>query len=166
MKRKTFIVGCLAFIILGTAVWLFTSSSSSRPGLRIPLTLLYYTNDVTGIPTGSYATSNVAHSGFAVFRAHNPTRRDFFCYIGPVFFGDGQIDLRRSQSGDFDLPPGATVTFAVPAPDIPKAWRCGVVLCHKRTYSRLQFAVVRLAERCGLDRSENPWFAVSPEIVK
>jgi hypothetical protein len=128
--------------------------------------MLGYTNDVTRMLAASYATTNVAHTGFAVFSVHNPTRRDFFCYIGPVFFRDESIQLRHAQSGDFDLPPGATVTFAVPVPDTREPWRCGLVLCHKRQYSRLQFALVRFAERCGLHRSERSWFAASPEIVR
>src|SRR2546429_9700884 len=106
MKRNIVIAGCLA-LILGAAVWLFASLSSGRPGAEIPVTLLGYTNDVTAILTANYATSNATHSGYALFNARNPTRRDFFCYIGPVFYQDGQLDLRRSQSGDFDLPPGA-----------------------------------------------------------
>ncbi len=165
MKRKTLIVAGLV-LIPGAAVCLFAFSSTTRPGAQIPVTLLGYTNDVTGIPTARYTTANVAHSGFAVFRVHDPTRRDFFCHIGPVFLPDGQIDLRRSQSGDFDLPRGATVTFAVPVPDIPQAWRCGVVLCHRRNYSRWKFQLVRLAQRCGLDRSDRPWFAASPDVVR
>jgi len=167
MKRKTLIVSSLSLVILAaTAVWSFTSSSSTRPGAEIPVTLLGYTNDVTGILTAPYATTNIPHAGFAVFRAHNPTRRNFFCYIGPVFFRGESIQMLHSQSGDFEFPPGATVIFAVPVPNIRGAWQCGVVLIHKRHYSRWQFALVRFAQRCGLDRSEQSWFAASPEIVR
>ena len=165
MTRKILIVGCLV-AILGTGVLLFVSSPPRRRGAEIPVTLVGYTNDVTGILTARYKDTNVAHSAFAVFRIKNPTRRDFFCYIGPVFWEGGQIDARPFQSGDFDLPPGVGATFAVPVPDISKAWRCGVVLCHRRNYSRWKFELMKFVERCGLDMSERSWFAVSPEISR
>ena len=165
MKRKIIVAGCLV-AILGSAVWLFVSSPPKRRGAEIPVTLVGYTNDVTGILTARYKDTSAAHSRFAMFRIRNPTRRDFFCYIGPVFWDGGQADARPSQSGDFDLPPGVDVTFAVPVPDTNKAWRCGVVLCHRYNYPRWKFELVRFAKRCGLDRSEPSWFAVSPEIVR
>lgn len=166
MKRKTLIAGCLALAILtGTVVWLLASPSKRR-GAEIPITLLGYTNDVTGILAASYATTDIAHTGFAVFSVHNPTRRDFFCYIGPVFFQDHNIPLRHAQLGDFDLPPGATVTFAVPLPDTRDAWRCGLQLCHRRNYPQWKYQLVRFAQRWGLDRPERTWFAVSPEIAR
>src|SRR5262249_20056025 len=144
VKRKVLIASTL--LIFGAGIWLLASLSwNRRPGANIPVTLVAFTNSVTDIPTASYSSTNVAYSSYAVFRIQNPTRRDFFCYIGPIFFRDGQIDLRSPPSGDFDLPPGATATFAVPAPDIPSAWQCGVVLCHKRQYSRLQFALIKFA---------------------
>ena len=165
MKRRLLIVGCLV-PILGAAVWFLASSPAKRRGAEIPVTLVGFTNDVTGILTARYKDTNVAHSRFAVFRIQNPTRRDFFCYIGPVFWDGGQIDARPSQSGDFDLPPGKGATFAVAVPDISKAWRCGVVLCHRHNYSRWKFQVIKFLERCGLDMSERSWFAVSPEISR
>lgn len=165
LKRKTLITGCVAFI-LGMTAWLISPSWRGHRSAQIPVTLLGYTNDVTGLVTTSYTTTNIASSGFAVFRIHNPTRRTFFGYIGPIFFQDGQIDLHRSPSGDFDLSPGTSVTFAVPAPDTGKAWQCGVILCHAQNYPRWQYALVRFAERCGLDLSDKPWFTASSEIVR
>lgn len=146
--------------------WLIFPSSWSRPGAKIPVTLPGYTNDVTGLMTTSYTTTNIASSGFAVFRIHNPTRRTFFGYIGPIFFQDGQIDLDRLQSGPFNLSPRASVTFAVPAPDIQKAWQCGLIPCQTQNYPRWQYALVRFAERCGFDLSDKPWFTASSEIVR
>jgi hypothetical protein len=164
MKRRKLIAGFLAVVTVVT-VWLFVSRSSRRPGAEIPVTLIGFTNDTTGIPTARHKGTN-AIPRFAVFSIQNPTRRDFFCYIGPVFWEGGQVDAQPSQSGDFDLPPGAGATFAVPEPDVSQAWRCAVVLCHRDNYPRWKFAVVRFAERCGLDMSEHSWFAVSPEITR
>jgi hypothetical protein len=167
MNRKMLIIGGLVFAVLAAvAGWQLASAPSKWRGAEIPVTLLGFTNQVTGILVASYATTNMAHRDFAVFSIHNPTRRDFFCYLGPIFFRDQSIQLCHAQSGAFDLPPGATVTFAVPAPDTREAWRCGVVLCHRRTYSPWMFALVRFAQRCGFDRSEKPWFAASSEIVR
>ena len=164
MKRKAIIAGCLALLFFaGVIVWLLVGSPA-RPGAEIPVTLLGYTNDSSGLLTARYADSNIAHRGYAIFQIDNPTRRDFFCYIGPVFFSDGQIDLRKSQSGDFGFPPGESVKFAVPVPDTKKPWRCGVVLCHVGHPTRWRAALMRLVERCGLDRPERSWFAVSTEI--
>jgi hypothetical protein len=166
MKGKTFSVGCLVLLV-AAVVWLSVSSPSRRPGADIPVTLIGYTNDVTGILTAPrFRQTNIEHSKFAVFRIRNPTRRDFFCYIGPAFWEGGQTETHLSQSGDFDLPPGTGATFAVPVPETPKAWRCGVWLCHRYNYPRWKFELVRLAERCGLelDSSEPSWFAVSSEI--
>ena len=162
MKRKTLIVACLALVLI-TAVWLFAASRG--PGV-IPVILLGYTNDVTGILTVSYEATNVAHSGFTVFRAHNPTRRDFLCYIGPVIVGATSNRMTHAQTGDFNLPSGASVTFAVPAPDVRGTWQCGLYLYPKRHYSRWHYELVRFTERCGLGGFEKPWVTACPEIVR
>src|SRR5436309_15865161 len=112
----------------------------------------------------SYDNSNVAHSGFAMFRAHNPTRHDFLCYIGPVIVGGQSNRMQHAQTGDFTLPSGGSVSFAVPAPDVRGTWQCGLYLYRKRHLSRLQYELFRLAERCGLYKYDKPRFAVSPEI--
>jgi len=164
MKRKAIIAGSLTLLLFaGAMVWLLVGSPA-RPGAAIPVTLFGYTNDPSGLITARYADSNIAHRGYAIFQIDNPTTREFFCYIGPLFFSDGQIDLRKPQSGDFGFPPGGSVKFAVPVPERTKPWRCGVVLCHVGHPSLWQAAITRLAERCGLDRAERSWFAVSTEI--
>ena len=144
------------------AVWLFTFSSSKRPGVI----LLGYTNDVTGILVASYESSNVAHSGFAIFRADNPSGQDFLCYIGPVIIGAQSNRMQHASTGDFTLPAGASVTFAVPAPGVRGSWRCGLNLFPKRHLSRWRYELYRLAQRCRLYDFDKPWFTVSPEIER
>ncbi|MEY2407558.1 MAG: hypothetical protein QOF48_228 [Verrucomicrobiota bacterium] len=160
-KRKRLILVCLALLV-AAAVWLFISSSSRQ----IPVTLLGYTNDVTGILAASYEATNIAHSGFAMFRVQNPTGRDFLCYIGPVIVGTRSNRMQHAQAGDFSLAAGASVIFAVPVPEVRGPWQCGLYLFPERHYSRLHYAVVRFRERCGLGGFEKPWFATSPEIVR
>jgi len=154
-------VACVTLILV-TTVWLFTSSSSKIPGVIF----LGDTNDVTGILTASYESSNVTHSGFAILRADNLTGRDFLCYIGPVIIGAQSNKMQHSRTGDFRLPAGASVTFAVPAPDVRGTWQCGLYLFPKRHLSRWQFEMYRLAQRCRLYDIDKPWFTMSPEIQR
>src|ERR1041384_145437 len=72
MKRKRIVVACLLLVVVG-ALWLFASSSPNDPSVI----LLGFTNNATGILTASYESSNVTHSGFAIFRAENLTAHDF-----------------------------------------------------------------------------------------
>jgi hypothetical protein len=162
MKRKTLILGGLALLVVATFWWL-TSSPYKRPGAEIPVTLVGYTNDVTGVLTAHSRKTNGAHPQFAVFRIKNPTRHYFSCHIGPVFWEDGQVDAHFSKS-DFDLSAGDGATFAVPVPDVPKAWRCGVVLWPR--LPRWKLELMDIAQRCGLNISERNWCAVSPEITR
>ncbi|MCU1291236.1 MAG: hypothetical protein JWP08_86 [Bryobacterales bacterium] len=161
-KRKRLIVACLALVLIITAWWF---GASTMPG-AIPVTLLGYTNDVTGIFTVIYDATNVAHSGFAVFRTHNPTRHDFLCYVGPVIAGGQSNRMQHAQTGDFTLPAGASITFAVPAPDIRGNWQCGLYLFRRQHLSRLRYECLRLAQRCGLYDFDKPSFTVSPEIER
>lgn len=161
MKRRRFLFWCFAVAAIAGALVVWHSGR-----VEIPITLVGYTNDVTGIPTTSYATSNLAHSGFAMFRVHNPTRDSFLCYIGPLTVGTTKIQPRETQVGDFELSPGAAVTFAVPAPETRDAWRCGVVLYRKRHLSRWKYEVFRFAKRWGLYDYEKPLYAGGPEIVR
>src|SRR5213596_2594221 len=145
MKRRHLLFWCLAAAVVVGAIVAWRSGRSN--GEAIPITLLGYTNDVTGILMTSYENSNSAHSGFAVFRADNPTRHDFLCYIGPVIVGGQSNRMQHAQTGDFTLPSGGSVSFAVPAPDVRGTWQCGLYLYRKRHLSRLQYELFRLAER-------------------
>lgn len=185
MKHKTLVVSFVALVVLaGTAAWLFTGAFSRRPGTEVSVTLLGYTNNVTGIPMFGYAASNVAHSGFAVFSAHNPTRSHFGCFVGGIFLrqtGTGQSEviplkgtLYSAQKNktplngqDFDLPPGATVTFSVPVPDAHGTWQCLLNLMHVRNYThRWQFEAIVFAQRLGLHFGEQGQVVFSREIVQ
>lgn len=161
MNCKRLIVACLALSLI-TAAWLFTSASSKRPSLI----LLGYTNDVIGILTTSYESSNVAHSSFAIFRADNPTAGDFLCYIGPVIIGVQSNRMQHAQTGDFRLPAGESIMFAVPAPDVRGSWQCGLYLFPKRHLLRWQHELYQLAHRCGLYNIDKPGFIVSQEIQR
>ena len=180
VKRKILIVGCLAFLVLlAIAVWLSAPSSS-----QISVTLVGYTNDATGIPLFGYATSNVPHTGFAVFRAHNSTRSTFACYIVPILMRrtgsaegetialQGTLQTAASRNipiagHDFELAPKGDVTFAVPAPDVRGKWQCGLSLTHIRNYKyHWQYATVVFAQRCGFHFGERGQFAMSEEIVR
>jgi hypothetical protein len=181
VKRKKLILGCLAFVILvAISVWQFAPST----WMQISVTFVGYTNDVTGISLFGYATSNVSHAGFAVFRAHNSTRSTFSCYVGPILMhragaAEGEsIELQgtlhtASSRGipiaghDFKLSPVTTVTFAVPAPDLHGKWQCGLSLTHIRNYKyHWQYATVAFAQRCGFHFGEKGQFAWSEEIVR
>jgi hypothetical protein len=180
MKAKRIIIGGVAFVILlAIALWWFAPRSP-----QISVTLVGYTNDATGIPMFGYAHSNLAHAGFAVFRARNLTRSTFSCYVGPIFMfragaSEGEtIELQGTLQAavsrkipiaghDFELSPEAGVLFAVPAPDVPGKWQCGLRLTHIRGYRyRWQYATVVFAQRCGFHFGEQGQFVVSEEIIK
>ncbi len=185
MKHKTFVVSFVALVVLaGTAAWLLSGALSSRPGTEVSVTLLGYTNNVTGIPMFVYAASNVAHSGFAVFSARNPTRSHFACFLSGIYLrhagtGEGefislkgtlysaQINKTPLNGRDFELPPGATVTFSVPVPGALGTWQCLLNLIHVRNYKhRWQFQAVVFAQRLGLHFGEQGKVVFSPEIVQ
>ncbi len=59
--------------------------------------------------------------------------------------------------------------IAVPEPQIAGKWQSVVVLCHRHTYSRWQWPLVRAAQSVGLGflaGSSKNWFAISPEIER
>jgi hypothetical protein len=122
--------------------------------------------------------SNPTIGRFAILRVRNPTSRDFFCYFGPIVLRPANgsrrdaIQLRKSQTGEFDLPPHGSAIIAVPEPQIAGKWQSVVVLCHRHSYSRWQWPLVKLADKVGLyavlehlDGSNRSWFAVTPEIA-
>jgi hypothetical protein len=169
LKRKSLLVGFVALVVLaGTVAWLFTCALRDRAGAKVSVALLGYTNQVTGIPVFGYAGSNVVHSGFALFRAHNPTRSHFACFLNCIVMhqaGTGKSEviplkgsLHSAQTNktplsgeDFQLPPGAMVTFSVPTPDARGTWQCLLNLNHVYHYKhRWQYEAVVFAERLGL----------------
>ena len=185
MKRKTLLVGFVALVLFaGTAAWLFACALSNRAGTEVSVTLLSYTNDVAGIPVFGYTASNVMHSGFAIFSAHNPTRSHFACFLNCIIVrqaGTGRTEVVRlkgdlysaqtnktSLTGeDFQLPPGATVTFSVPTPDARGTWQCLLSLIHVRYYERRwQYEAVLFAERLGLHFFEQGQTVASREIAQ
>ncbi len=186
LKRRTLLVGFAAFAVLaGTAAWLFTRALRERAGAKVSVTLLGYTNDVAGIPVFGYAASNVTHSGFALFSAHNPTRSHFACFLNCIIVrqaGTGKaevIPLKRSlysartsttplSGEDFQLPPGATVTFSVPAPGARGTWQCLLNLTHVYDYNKhpWQYEAVVFAQRLGLHFGEQGETVASPEIAQ
>lgn len=148
------------------------------------MTFVGYTNDVTGIPLFGYDTNNVSHAGFAVLRANNASQNTFSGYVGPIVMHraevaepeviplQGALQTAASNSvpvigHDFQLLPGASVTFAVPAPDFHGKWQCGLSLTHIRNYKyRWQLNAVVLAQRCGFHFWEEGQFIMSSEIVR
>ena len=163
---------------------LLTCALSRHAGTRVSLTLLGYTNNPTGIPTFGYAGSNVTHSGFAVLSARNPTRSHFACFLNGIYLrqaGSGQGEFiplqgtlysaqmnKTAPNGrDFDLLPGATLTFAVPVPDARGTWQCLLNLIHVRNYKhRWQFQAVVFAQRLGLHFGEQGKVVSSTEIAQ
>ena len=185
LKRRTLLVGFVALVVLAaTAAWLFTCALGERPGTKVSVTLLGYTNDVAGIPVFGYAASNVMHSGFTLFSAHNPTRSHFACFLNCVIVGQAGTgkaeviplkgDLHSAQTNktsltgeDFQLPPGATVTFSVPTPDARGTWQCLLNLIHVSYYEhRWQYEAVLFAERLGLHFFEQGQTVASREIAQ
>jgi hypothetical protein len=183
VKQTYFIVGLGCLLLLGGAATCVVVLSSPRtPGPRshgISASLVGYTNVAVGMPAATYASTNPTTGRFAILRVRNPTRRDFFCYFGPIVLrpADGStpdaIQLRKSQTGDFDLPPHATTIIAVPEPQIAGKWQSVVVLCHRHSYTRWQWPLVQLAQKVGLyaaleylDGSDRHWFAVTSEIAR
>ena len=165
LKRRFFITSILAIFFAAAAIafWASLHASAGR-GRIFRATLICYTNDVTGIATASYADTNVAHNGFAVFRIDNPTGRSFFCYIGPVFSGDQSLQFRNTWGDDFGLLAGQSAAFAVPVPEFKK-WQCAVVLCPTdQGQSRFQAHIWNASNLIGLERKS--WAAVSDEITK
>ena len=168
MKRTSVIACILAtlFAVAATTIWATLRSNNVRT--RLPVTLIGYTNDVTGITTALYADTNVSHVDFAVFRIDNSTTRYFFCYIGPVFSKNWSVQCQPSNfSGDFNLAAGESVRFAVPVPDGREKWQCAVVLCHTdQGQSRARALVAKTSRLIGMERTPRSWVAVSEEIVK
>ncbi|MCX6927639.1 MAG: hypothetical protein NT154_31185 [Verrucomicrobia bacterium] len=183
VKPKHFIVGLGCLLLLGgVATWFVALASPQPAGPRshgISVSLVGYTNVAAGIPAATYASTNSTTGRFAILRVRNPTRRDFFCYFGPVILrpGDGStpdaIQVPKSQAGDFNLPPHATAIIAVPEPQITGKWQSVVVLCHRHSYTRWQWPLVQLAQKVGvyavvehLAGTDRNWTAVSPEIAR
>lgn len=144
MKQKYFIVGLGCLLLLGGAATCVVVLSSPRtPGPRshgISASLVGYTNVAVGMPAATYASTNPTTGRFAILRVRTPARRDFFCYFGPIVLrpADGStpdaIQSRKSQDGDFDLPPHGSAIIAVPEPQIAGKWQSVVVLCHRRSF--------------------------------
>jgi len=183
VKPKHFIVGLGCLLLLGgVATWFAVLTSLRLAGPRshgISASLLGYTNVAVGMPAATYASTNPTTGRFAILRVRNPTRRDFFCYFGPIVLrpADGSrpdaIQLRKSQTDVFDLPPHGSAIIAVPEPQTAGKWQFIVVLCHRHSYSRWQWPLVQLVQKVGLygvleylDGSNRSWFAVTPEIAR
>jgi hypothetical protein len=165
------------------AAWLF--AVWKRPGAEVSIVLLGYTNKVAGIPMFDYATNNVAHSGFALLSAHNATRSHFaVCFPGAILVhhadsGNSEVILlmkgrysvqtnRPPSVGEvFDLAPGATVTFSVPAPDGHGTWKCLINMIHVYNYKHhWQNEAVVFAERLGFHFGDQGLSVWSREIVQ
>lgn len=180
MKHKSVLIGFLALtILLGIAIWLSAPTSS----IRVSVTLVGYTNDASGNPLFGYASSNVSQSGLEVFRAHNGTRGSFICEVGQIFAqstGSDEVEIitmgpprtaaTRVATGirnDFELVPGATVQFAVPAPDLRGMWQCRLSLISFRNYKqRWQYNIAELGMRCGIEWGERSRSVFSDEVVQ
>jgi hypothetical protein len=156
MKPKTLFVSLGACVVLaGAAALLLTWTLPRQADTRVSLTLLGYTNDPTGTRTFGYAGSNVTHSGFAVLSARNPTGSHFACqgeFIplrGSLY--SAQMNKTVLNGRDFDLLPGASLTFAVPVPEAHGTWQCLLNLIQVRNYKhRWQFEADPFAQRLGL----------------
>ena len=183
VKPKHFIVGLGCLLLLGgVATWFVVPTSPQSVGPRshgISASLVGYTNVAAGIPAATYASTNPTTGRFAILRVRNPTRRYFFCYFGPIVLlpADASrpdpIQMRKSQTDVFDLPPHGSAIIAVPEPQIAGKWQSVVVLCNRRSYSRWQWPLVQLVQKVGiygvleyLDGSNRSWFAVTQEIAR
>ncbi len=172
------LVGIASFVII--ELW----PSRERPGAKVSVALVGYTNDVAGIPVFGYVASNVVHSGFTLFSAHNPTRSHFACFLNCIILrqaGTGKAEviplkgsLHSAQTNktplsgeDFQLPPGGTVTFSVPTPDARGTWQCLLSLNHVYYYKhRWQYEAVVFAERLGLLFGDAGQTVASREIAQ
>ena len=178
MPRK-WIIAVLVGLLLITAsiaISLVAISDSSLHGRahRISVTLLGYTNDVSGIPCGHFIKTNAAPQRFAEFRVENPTRCDLLCYLSARILkpSDGSsadpVQFRQLPSGDFDLRPRGFSVVAVPEPAISGRWQLIISLVHLHNYRQgWQFRLATLASRLKLDwHDRKTWIAFSPEIAK
>lgn len=141
---------------------------------RISVTLLGYTNDVSGIPCGRFIKTNAATQRFAIFRVENPTRCDLFCYLGATILkpSDGSsvdsIQFQELPLGDFDLRPRGFTIVAVPEPAVSGRWQLIISLCHRHNYRQgWQFRLAMLASRLRLDwHDRKTWIAFSRDIAE
>jgi hypothetical protein len=183
MKVKHVMVGLGCLLLLGgVGVWFAALATPGSTGPRshgIAVSLIGYTNAAAGIPTAVYGSTNPTTGRLAMLRVRNLTRRNFFCYFGPIVLrpSDGStpdaIQMRMSHDGDFNLPPHGTAIIAVPEPQIVGRWQALVVLCHRKMYPNWQWPLVQWAQKVGfygvlehLDGTDRSWFAISPEIAR
>jgi hypothetical protein len=186
VKRSALLVTFVVALAV-TTIWLFIWSSGQHRGAKVSVKLLGYTNDVAGIPVFGYAGSNVVQSsGFALFSAQNRTRSHFGCCLSCILVrqadtGKAQViqlkgaiysaqtnQNRAMLNGlDFQLPPGATVAFSVPKPDVRGPWQCFLSLTHVYNYKhQWQFEAAVFAQRLGLHFGENGQRVSSGEIAQ
>jgi hypothetical protein len=178
MPRNWILAGLVGLLLIAAAIAmsLLAISGSQLHGQshRISVSLLGYTNDVSGIPCGRFIKTNVATQRFTVFRVENPTRCDLFCYFGAVILkpSDGShadpAQFQSPQLGDFDLRPRGSSIVAVPEPAISGRWQLIFSLCHRHNYRHgWEFRLARLTSWLGLDwHDKKSWIGFSPEISK